>query len=166
MEKDEIEHLIRTAIKALELENPKLPLEKKVGERALVGRLAFHLAAVLKDPELAIDTEYNIDPNGDRKWLEADSSLKDAARKLRRKVYEDDSIVVIPDIILHKRGTNERNVAVIEVKFNDASLHEFTYVKLKLAAFQRNTFEYTYGVLVSVPRSWLNFSERSIIEFF
>ncbi|WP_374030833.1 hypothetical protein [Bdellovibrio bacteriovorus] len=165
MTKEYIEIVIRKAIEDIENETPRLPLEARIGERAVVGRLALHLTKYFSDPELSVDIEYNIDPVGDRKWLDAHEELSKAAKDVKRKVYEDGTIAVIPDVIIHKRGTNEKNLAVIEVKFSDVRAKESSYARLKLTAFTQQPFEYIFGVLVSVPRVWEEFSMKAKIEF-
>ncbi len=136
-----LDFMIREALTRVKDEKPPLPLELRVGERPLVARLALHLERLLSHHSaLHVDVEYNIDPYGDRKWLDANPELKRAAELVRRKVYENESIVVIPDVIVHKRGRHDENFGCIEVKFVDAGPHETDYATLKLRAFKNAPF--------------------------
>ena len=72
-----------------------------VGERAIVFRFAHYLLSNIErmnvDPDLSLDCEYN--RNGC-----LDKALPSFPRG------------VIPDIIIHKRGSNDKNVLVMEFK--------------------------------------------------
>jgi hypothetical protein len=62
---------------------------------------------------------------------------------------------VYPDIIIHKRGDNEENIIVIEIKKNtNNESKEFDYDKLK--AFTKQ-LEYEFGI-------YLEFDDSSVTE--
>jgi hypothetical protein len=163
-EKSQIQDLIKTALGELEKERPQLRLDdRRIGERALVARIAFwmehHLPEKWREDGFKIDVEYDIDSEGNRKFLVADPELETAAKKVRRKIYRNedgrDQVCVIPDIILHKRGAGQgNNKTVVEVKFIGDSENEITYAKLKLKAFQGAFSNYSHGVLLSLPNEW------------
>ena len=68
-------------------------LPRKTSERAVTGRLAMYLQAEFPDHE--VDVEYN--RHGEKP--------KRAKRAL-----------IVPDIVVHKRGNDHRNVLALEVK--------------------------------------------------
>ncbi len=84
-------------------------LEHDVNERTITHKLAEHLQD--RFPEWNVDCEYNRDRH-DPKRIGIETGL------------ESIQINVYPDIIIHERGTNERNLLIIEAKkSNDPRLN-------------------------------------------
>ena len=89
-----------------------LLVEYKVAERALTHKLAEYLQKLF--PDYNVDCEYNKVGNGDSKRV---SALMDANSDCPHNCNEcpANKCVIFPDIIVHKRGTDE-NILVIEAK--------------------------------------------------
>ena len=89
-----------------------LLVEYKVAERALTHKLAEYLQKLFHDYN--VDCEYNKVGDGDSKRV---SALMDANSDCPHNCNEcpANKCVIFPDIIVHKRGTDE-NILVIEAK--------------------------------------------------
>ena len=123
MERDKISKIVEAALDRLVDEHPTL-LDLDVSERALLHQLALCLSQLVPDG-YDVDVEYNRH-NADPKRLNL-PPRKALDRELR-------ATTVFPDIIVHKRGTDENNLLVLEVK----KLGESTaYDECKLFAFRR-----------------------------
>jgi hypothetical protein len=135
MTKEEINHALNEALRTL-LEKDAYILSMDINERSISHKLAVYLEPFFT--EWSVDCEYNRN-HDDPKKLEIQ----------RRNVSNDDTQArtVFPDIIVHKRDTDE-NLLVIEMKKttnqeNDAfDLH-------KLNAF-RSQLRYMFGVFLKV----------------
>ena len=117
-----------------------LLIEYKVAERALTHKLAEYLQTLF--PDYNVDCEYNKVGDGDPKRV---SVLMDAASDcpLNCNNCKANKCVVFPDIIVHKRGTEE-NILVIEAKTSwstESSARDYK----KLQALQ-DAEEYHYQI--------------------
>lgn len=123
MNRDQATILINEAIDEL-IKNDSELLELNVSERALSFKLAHYisLANSIVFP-IVVDCEYN-------------RHFADPKRlTLRRRQPLDDELVattVFPDIIVHKRNSDDHNYLVIEIKKPGGDID---YDKLKLNAF-------------------------------
>jgi hypothetical protein len=130
-------------------------LQNDVSERALTHKLAEHLQT--RFPQLNVDCEYNRDVTRGRGTPKSVKMLRQpTARELRAAADMVDveqllATSTYPDIIVHRRGCNEENLLVIEVKKQNSSVsHEHDYNKLK--AFtennEHNSYNFTYGIFI------------------
>lgn len=123
MTRDEATAVVEAALAQLIEEQGEL-LEFDVTERTL----SHHLANGIRhrvSADLDVDIEYNR-RGADPKRLGLPG----------RKADDDDlrAVTVYPDIVVHKRGTDESNILVLELKKPGGSLE---YDVLKLRAFRR-----------------------------
>lgn len=117
-------------------------VEYKVAERALTHKLAEYLQKLF--PDYNVDCEYNKVGNGDSKRV---SALMDANSDCPHNCNEcpANKCVIFPDIIVHKRGTDE-NILVIEAKTSwSRQSSENDYKKL-IALRKANEYHYQMGV--------------------
>src|SRR5437899_3007394 len=101
MNQTEIESRLREAVELL-CDRDCLLLEYDVGERAVAAKLACYLAPLF--PEHDVDVEYNrhgVDP----KDLDLPLDCRGGGKKL-----------IVPDVIVHRRGHDQDNLLVVEVK--------------------------------------------------
>lgn len=103
-------------------------IRRRCCERSIVFRLGHYLVNSMEKYNLDVDCEYN--KNGDK------------PKSLMEKKYN------YPDIIIHKRETNEYNLLIVEVKTpNDANEDHFESDKEKLIGFtEPDIYSYKWGV--------------------
>lgn len=112
-------------------------LERNLSERCITHRMAMYLDALF--PDHNVDCEYNgnVDEVGDRKRVDLlFNELREKGlltpRQLTAAEKEVVDKLVYPDIIIHKRGNNESNLCIIEIKKSTSAVsREYDYLKLK-----------------------------------
>ena len=98
-------------------------LIRNVNERTITARLADHLRS--RFPEWDVDSEYNRD--GD-------------------EVKKANGEILVPDVIIHRRGTSD-NLLVIEVKKSNTAEADEKDLK-KLDAFKSSHLHYRHALFV------------------
>jgi hypothetical protein len=110
-------------------------LSRNAAERTVAARLALYLSALF--PAYDVDVEYNrhgLDPK--------DVTLPITCRGGGRKL-------IVPDIIIHHRGSDDANLLVIELK--KSTNHEpHDCDRAKIVAMKRE-YRYTFGVFIVLP---------------
>lgn len=119
----EVHTALNQAIEKL-LEMDHHLLDADASERSLSHRLAVHM--IDRFPDYEIDCEYNRDGFDVKKLTLAGRDVYDT---------ELDAVTVFPDIIVHKRGSQNNNLLVIEIK-KASSLVSPDYDIEKLNAFK------------------------------
>lgn len=130
----EIAARLREAVAAL-FKRDGLLLEYAVGERAVAAKLACYLAPLF--PDHHVDVEYNrhgLDP----KVLNLPSDCDGGGEKL-----------IMPDVIVHRRGHDDDNLLVIEVK-KETNPESRACDRAKIQGM-KHYFRYRWGVLLEVP---------------
>lgn len=117
--REEIERRVRRAVEELRRHDGHL-LEVDANERSITHHLAVYLQREFEDMD--VDVEYNRDGHEIKRLLTQTNVSSD----------DTDAVTVYPDIIVHRRGTND-NILVIEVKkrgggngLDEKKLIEFT----------------------------------------
>jgi hypothetical protein len=134
MNQREIEPLLRKALELLR-DRDWLLLEYEVGERAVASKLACYLAPLF--PEHDVDVEYNrhgLDP----KDLDLPADCHGGGTKL-----------IVPDVIVHRRGHDRDNLLVVEVK-KETNPESRACDRAKIEGMKRH-FHYVCGVLLDMP---------------
>jgi hypothetical protein len=123
VDRAEITKLVESAVSRLVEEQPAL-LELDVTERALSHHLALYLAQSVPPP-FDVDVEYN-----------RHGAEPKRLRLPRRKALDRElrATTVFPDILIHRRNTDDANLLVLELKKPGEPL---AYDNLKLRAFRR-----------------------------
>lgn len=122
---------VTRAFEALSRDDLQL-LQLDANERTICARLATHLQAAF--PEYHVDVEYNrhgMDP------------------KRVQVNPEQGEDLVYPDVIVHRRGGDESNLLVMEVK-KSTNLQSRSRDKRKLRCCVE-AFNYEFAVLVDIP---------------
>ena len=141
---------------------PKSPEWAAASERSIAHRLAFYLecelrriGVVAKDKEIVVDCEYNRHL-GALKAMKAKHELAEIVKEAGRKpipLSDDDGwfvFSVAPDIVVHKRRSDESNLLVLEVK-KASNTESPEYDDLKLTLFtKRGDAGYGYALGVSI----------------
>jgi hypothetical protein len=117
-------HEVRTALEQLLLRDAGL-LVRNVNERTITARLADHLR--LRFPGWDVDPEYNRDGH---------------------EVKKANGDVVVPDVIVHRRGTTD-NLLVIEAKKSNTTEADEEVLK-KLDAFRSCHLQYQHALFVKL----------------
>lgn len=132
-ELEEIENLekyVKQAMKEL-YNKDRILLKDNVSERCLVYNFARHLEKILKDTEyrnLSIDLEYN--------------------RSCERLKELEGQKTSYPDLIVHERGTDDKNTIVIEFKkWNNKNIKVLEKDRKKLKGFK---YEYRYKMPILI----------------
>lgn len=134
MNQSEIETRLREAVSWL-YERDVLLLEYEAGERAVVAKLACYLASLF--PDYDVDVEYNrhgLDP----KELDLPAVCRGGGTKL-----------IIPDVIVHRRGHDHANLLVVEVK-KETNTEPRDCDRAKIRGMKQR-FKYDWGVLIDMP---------------
>ncbi len=162
--KDKIEGIIKVCLQKLRKQDKYL-LDKDVNERTITHKLAEYLQQHF--PEFNVDCEYNrfehnrIDDLVKRLELPRDKVNWD-------KVNWDDTEAktVFPDILVHKRGKQEYNLLVIEVKkkskLNTGNLDRNNFDINKLRALTEVPYNYKFGLFLRIDLD----GENDILEWF
>ena len=133
-------------------------------ERAIAHRLAFYFECDLRDREilhdrgnLSVDCEYDrhIDDHKHLRTILENKWIIDRAGRTWSEIVDQPGVIeflVKPDIVLHERRSDDRNLVVFELK--KASSREFReYDDLKLAIFTTKKpkgYNYHLGVAVTI----------------
>lgn len=152
----QINILVRQALDTLLQTSDIWLLKNDLSEQSISHRIAFHL-----DPLFApynIDCEYNgdIDRQNNKKAI---SILKTELQQfglLRDKEASDlekefTNRAAFPDIIIHRRGTNEENLCILEVKKSTSRVdYEYDFIKLRSYTSNHydNNLNYQLGVFI------------------
>ncbi len=105
MEEQEVMTGLNNALRKV-AENDRHLLEFDLSERCIASRLALYLQ--MEFPKLNVDVEYNRDGAAPKRL-----DLPEACANFRN---EDGEALVVPDVIVHKRGHDGPNVLVLELK--------------------------------------------------
>ena len=133
--KELLEELIKKSLDDL-YQNDQDLLKRKVAERDLTGLFAHYFRNNMKDTAIAeynVDCEYNRDGYG---------------------MKNIDGTLVYPDFILHKRGTNESNLLIIEFKtwWNSDNREDIEKLKAMMSDLYRYQYQYGYSIILNQER--------------
>lgn len=104
MKPEEVKERLLGALRMLE-ERDSYLFENNLSERCIAARLAMYLQHAI--PEFSVDVEYN------RKGYKPKTlELPDECGKKTK----DGEVLVFPDIIVHRRGSDGPNILAIELK--------------------------------------------------
>lgn len=130
--------------------NEKEIIQNDINERTIAHKLAEYLQIEFIDYN--VDVEYNRNyENGEYEPKKA-YLIKDGFREafLKAKETEEnlikfmDQVTTYPDIIIHKRMSNEKNLLVIEIKKSNNN-GDWEIDRKKLEAFTRRKNDEGYG---------------------
>jgi hypothetical protein len=145
MEKTELESKLKIALAVFLNQHSDL-LKIDVSERSIAHKFAECLKIFFH--RFDIDCEYNRHI-GQEKRLDG---VKDFVRAKRKSGElsdneEDFGICVSPDVIIHKRMTDELNLLIIEIKKTGHPLQEREYDHLKICSYIKE-INYKYGLFL------------------
>ncbi len=144
---------LRVIVESVELaigqliENEGRNLRRGLHELNISTHLSFYVKSYFEGYD--VDTEYNgdIDKPNDRKALDI---ARNRIEEVRQKPNAQNNYKLNPDIIVHKRESNEKNLVVIEVKKDSHSQHlkDFDLIKLEHLTinYLGNHYNYDLGI--------------------
>ena len=135
MDESTVRERFRVAFEALFL-NDRILLEYNVSERTIATKLQQYLTGVFLSHH--IDFEYN--RHG------VDSKRVNWAPECST----GEQTLVLPDLIVHRRGDDSANLVVCEIKKHTAAPAELNCDRQKLRAIKQQ-FEYEHAILLVVP---------------
>ncbi|WP_457593106.1 hypothetical protein [Hydrogenimonas sp.] len=135
-------------------------LEKNGSERSIAHCLANHLQRLFTEYDLDCEYNINIDVESGKKEI---NMLKEELKRFDRSttgrrsfsIHNENyyTVSVFPDIIVHKRGRNDRNLVVLELKKSNSTI-DSEYDELKLKKYTSDYFpmglKYRFGIFVNV----------------
>lgn len=156
METSKIIEKVNVSINKL-FENDKWLIENDLSEQSISHKLGEYLQTNFM--EFNVDCEYNgnIDEERGRKRitiikreLEEKGLLKQTEEELPMDLIHR---AVFPDIIVHKRGSNENNLCILEIKKTTNKV-PFDYDKIKLkyytTEYYGNDLKYDLGIFLLI----------------
>ena len=164
MEINQILENIETAIEKL-LAGEIDTLRRGLNELNVSTHLAFYLKPIFLQYD--VDPEYNrdIDKPNDRKALDI---ARNRIIEVGKKTNQNDNYKLSPDIIIHKRGTNENNLVVIEVKkdIHSKDLKEFDLIKLEHLTIDHLGNHYNYKIGIAIVLGTGNSAGQYEIKYY
>ncbi|MDH8676945.1 hypothetical protein QE109_02235 [Fusibacter bizertensis] len=153
----QIKRRVEIAIEMLRV-NDNYLLKNDVNERSITHKLAMYLDQTF-GKEYDVDCEYNrnIDDSRNRKMIDI---IISEVESTTQSVY--------PDIIVHKRGRNDANLLVIEVKKStNRDNGDFDIKKLECYtdSSSSSSFTYTYGVFIKLFASEEKYIKPEVLYF-
>jgi len=142
LSREEIEEMLKKCLHLL-LDNDKYLFEKDVNERSISHMLAFYLKSK-EFKEWDVDCEYNRDRHETKKLDSIYNMLEEIGKY--DLIRNTEGITVFPDIIVHKRGT-DNNLLVIEIKKCTSSKVRDDFDIAKLKAFRADK-DYRFAVFL------------------
>lgn len=118
----------------------KILFQNDSSERSICHRLAIYLQIHFYDFD--VDCEYNCDHNDERLVKRLYSPRLLAIVRAHNPEFSGDSVTVLPDIIVHRRNTDE-NLLVIETKKTTSGVPD-EYDTEKLLGY-RNGLNYRFA---------------------
>lgn len=178
MTRNEAERIVNDSLNEL-LEHESFLLEHDVSERAITHKLAEYLLRHVRnlncDGDMDVDCEYNRNielGDGSPKYINiivqrrrAELGGRDAADVPEEEL---EAVSALPDIIVHRRGNNQRNKLIVEVKKQNSAIDD-DYDETKLCAFtgneNGNNYRYEHGVFIKMTTDQPN-PPRPVLKWF
>ena len=125
-----------------------------ISERSISNKLAKYLE--LNFVDFNVDTEYNGDIENSESFRKQINISKEEMLKIAaRRIDENDTYNVFPDIIIHTRLKNINNHLVVEIKKKNSDTKAKNFDELKLKAFTTQ-YKYRLGIYLEF-KTGINF---------
>ena len=133
--KELLEELIKKSLDDL-YQNDEYLIKHRVAERDITSKFAHYFQNNMRETIIAdydVDCEYNRDGYG---------------------MKNIDGTLVYPDFILHKRGTNDSNLLIIEFKtwWNSDNREDVEKLKAMMSDLYRYQYQYGYSIILNQER--------------
>ena len=151
MEYSKIIQKVDRSIRQL-LKNEQANLERNISERNLSSHLAFYFKRRFN--EFDIDPEYNGSIDYKTNYKKGLEIAEYKINRIKKERNDNNFYRITPDIIIHKRGVDEKNLVVIEVKKDVSESKEKEYDFIILEELTRdhcnNHFNYKLGIALEL----------------
>ena len=128
-------------------------IKNNLNERTITHKLAEYLQK--RFAEYNVDCEYNRDvtqSENHAKTIDIEKALRDELNNCK----SDNKVELIqkevstyPDIIIHRRESNDCNILIIEAKKSNNNIDKsFDLKKLKAFTFQNGRYRFDYGLFI------------------
>jgi hypothetical protein len=134
-------------------------IKNNVSERAITHKLAEYIQKRI--PEFDVDCEYNRNLPAGEGHAKTILVIKERSIKEIKLKYEGtvDSLIdkeevlsevtSYPDIIIHQRGINDKNILIIEAKKSNSQVSdEYDFIKLKAFTSLDQVYKFKYGAFI------------------
>ena len=161
--KDEVKGKVKCCLQKLRRQDKDL-LNRNVNERTITHKLAEYLQEHF--PEFSVDCEYNRDRNYIKRIRNERDRSKEIANlsniELAKLIWENkEADTIYPDIVVHKRGTQENNLLIIEVK-KSSNPNTGASDKEKIEELMKRPYNYKLGLFLRIDLD----GENDILEWF
>ncbi|WP_379134383.1 hypothetical protein [Paenibacillus sp. sgz500958] len=137
-------------------------IENNLHERAITHRIGSYL--IKEFPQWDVDVEYNRVGNDPKKIHEIESLIYEEIYKKGLQDHFNNNMNVLPDIIVHKRGT-KHNLIALELKKWYSSVEEDEIDRIKLKCYlKEKSLEYNYAVFIKLLKDRKHILEVYSIE--
>lgn len=159
----QIDKRVKIALEQLRV-NDNYLLKNDLHEQSITHRLAIYIEHTFGKTH-DVDCEYN---KNSEDLIGRKRVFNNISQEIQHILISEEGRDIKPDIVIHKRGTNDSNLLVIEVKksTNPESL-ELDYAKLKCYTIEdeQNMLNYDYGVFIRVYTNQAKYKEPEIVYF-
>jgi hypothetical protein len=143
----EIRGIIELALREL-YNNDSILINRSTKEESINHWLAIYIDSIIKEKvklklDYNVDVEYNRDVTGE--FFDGSAMNK---KIIRRSTIELSFQEVIPDIIVHKRGSNEHNYLCIEAKKKYSGNRARNRDLNKILGLLEEPFKYSFGSII------------------
>lgn len=162
--REEMQTKIESCLEKIET-NERVIIANDINERTIAHKFAEYLQ--LEFPEYSVDVEYNRNYERGEREPKYASFIKDGFREAFEKAEESgqeisgffEQVTTYPDIIIHERMNNNKNLLIIEIKKNNNNA-DWTIDEKKLEAFtrkkERDGYGYSFGlhIVFFISKEW------------
>ena len=110
-----------------------------LSERSIMFRLGIYIDKIIGE-KFNVDTEYNRDGAFLKRYCNID-------------INKDKEVCCVPDIIIHKRGNNDNNILIIEIKPWWNPNNETDVKKLEYFTDKEHQYKYKFGLSLNIGKS-------------
>jgi hypothetical protein len=139
MDENEVRRILEEALRRLEADDRHL-LENDLSERCIAARLAMYMQPAFQPAGWAVDVEYNRKGNTPKVLRLPEECVK------RKDFVDGDDALVVPDVIVHRRGAQGPNLLVLELKKTTNRIARGCD-RIRVDAF-RAELAYTFGATI------------------
>lgn len=126
-------------------------IENNVNERTITNKLSLYLINEFQDWD--VDIEYNRVGDDPKKIHEIERIIMEEIFQKGLQDHFNEKMNVLPDIIVHKRGTRN-NLVVLELKKWYSSTQEDAIDRIKLKCYlKERALSYEYAVFIKILKN-------------